>query len=62
LDGDNIVTNALTSTLAYEVGNNLDLTMAAGISNSSGNDTRTAGDLEDGTDRKFNIGVRYRLR
>ena len=61
-DGDNIVTNSLTSTLAYEVGNNLDLTMAAGLSNSSGNDTRTAGDTEDGTDRKFNIGVRYRLR
>lgn len=62
VDGDNVVTNSLTSTLAYEVGNNLDLTMSAGISNSSGNNVRTAGDLEDGTDRKFNIGVRYRLR
>ena len=62
VDSDNVITNSLTSTLAYEVGNNLDLTVSAGINKSTGNDVRTAGDLDDGTDKKFNFGIRYRLR
>ena len=62
VDSDNVITNSLTSTLAYEVGNNLDLTVSAGINKSTGNNVRTAGDLEDGTDKKFNFGIRYRLR
>jgi hypothetical protein len=62
IDGDNVVTNSLTSTLAYEIGNNLDLTASAGLVKSNGNNHRMAGDIEDGTDKKFNLGVRYRLR
>lgn len=62
VDSDNVITNSLTSTLAYEVGNNLDLTVSAGINKSTGNDVRTAGDLDDGTDKKFYFGIRYRLR
>lgn len=62
VDSDNVITNSLTSTLAYEVGNNLDLTVSAGINKNTGNDVRTAGDLDDGTDKKFNFGIRYRLR
>ena len=62
VDSDNVITNSLTSTLAYEVGNNLDLTVSAGINKNTGNDVRTAGDLDDGTDKKFYFGIRYRLR
>lgn len=62
VDSDNVITNSLTSTLAYEVGNNLDLTVSAGINKNTGNDVRTAGDLDDGTDKKFNFGIGYRLR
>ncbi len=61
-DGDNVITNSLTSTLAYEVGNNLDLTASAGITKSNGNNIRSAGDIGNGTDKKFNLGIRYRLR
>lgn len=61
-DGDKVFTQSLTSTLAYEVDNNLDLTVSAGINHSSGNYHTSGGDVLDGTDRKFNVGVRYRLR
>lgn len=61
-DGDRVLTQSLTSTLAYEVDNSLDLTVSAGLSHSSGNNNINPGDVLDGTDRKFNVGVRYRLR
>ena len=61
-DGDNITTNALSSSFYYELGNSLDLGLTALVSNTSGNDTVAVGQIEDGTDRSINFGVRYRLR
>lgn len=61
-DSDNVTTNTLTSKLIYELGNSLDLTLAAKVKNSDGNDTRITGDREDGTDHSVNFGVRYRLK
>jgi len=62
LDGDNVTTNTLESTFAYELGNNLDLTLSGLVTNTAGNDTLSSGEKMDGTDRQMNIGVRYRLR
>ncbi|MCK5726907.1 MAG: DUF481 domain-containing protein [Thiotrichaceae bacterium] len=59
---DVITTNTLSSALIYELGNALDLTLTATIKNSAGNDTVSPGEVEDGTDRSLNIGVRYRLK
>ncbi|HGG58982.1 MAG TPA: DUF481 domain-containing protein [Gammaproteobacteria bacterium] len=62
IDSDNVVTNTLSSILAYELGNSLDLALTALIKNTDGNRTVSAGEKSDGTDRSLNIGVRYRLR
>ncbi len=62
IDEDDVTTNTLSSTFAYEIGNSLDLTLTGLVKNSSGNDTISSGEREDGTDRSINLGVRYRLR
>ncbi len=62
VDEDDVTTNTLSSTFAYEIGNSLDLTLTGLIKNSEGNDTVSAGEVADGTDRQLNLGLRYRLR
>ncbi len=62
VDDDDVSTNTISSTFAYELGNSLDLTLTGLVKNSSGNDTLSPGERADGTDRLINLGVRYRLR
>jgi len=62
IDSDDVTTNTLSSTFAYEIGNSLDLTLTGLVKNSSGNDIISAGERADGTDRSVNFGIRYRLR
>lgn len=62
VDSDDVVTNTLSSTFAYEIGNSLDLTLTGLIKNSDGNDTVSSGETADGTDKSLNLGLRYRLR
>ncbi len=61
-DSDDVTTNTLTSQLIYELGNSLDLTLAAKVKNSDGNNTLSTGERADGTDHSVNFGVRYRLK
>ena len=61
-DNDKITTNTLSSELIYELGSALDLTLKATVKNSDGNDTLSADETADGTDRSVNLGVRYRLK
>jgi hypothetical protein len=62
IDSDDVTSNTLSSTFAYEIGNALDLTLTGTIKNTSGNDTITDNETEDGTDKSLNFGVRYRLK
>lgn len=62
IDKDDVTANTLSSTFAYEIGNALDLTLTGTIKNTSGNDTLTGSEPEDGTDKSINLGVRYRLK
>ena len=54
-DGDDVTTNTLSSTFAYEINNSLDFTTTASVVNVNGG-------TNDGTDRQLTMGVRYRLR
>lgn len=60
-DGDDVTTNTLSSTFAYEISNSLDFTTTALVKNVSGS-TSTEADKKDGTDRQLTMGVLYRLR
>lgn len=59
--GDDITTNTLSSTFAYEIANSLDFTTTASVKNVSGSSSTDA-ENGDGTDRALTMGVRYRLR
>lgn len=60
-NGDDVTTNVLSSTFAYEIANSLDFTTTASLKNVNG-----SSDIDvkkgDGTDRSLTMGVRYRLR
>lgn len=61
VNGDDVTTNVLSSTFAYEIANSLDFTTTASLKNVNGSsdvDVTKA----DGTDRALTMGVRYRLR
>ncbi|MFZ1388151.1 MAG: DUF481 domain-containing protein [Thiolinea sp.] len=59
--GDDITTNTLSSTFAYEIANSLDYTTTASLTNVSGSSSTDTVN-GDGTDRSLTMGVRYRLR
>lgn len=59
--GDDITTNKLSSTFAYEIANSLDFTTTASLTNVSGSSSIDSASA-DGTDRALTMGVRYRLR
>lgn len=58
-NGDDVTTNTLSSTFAYEINNALDFTTTARVANVKGSSDVTN---PDGTDRALTMGVRYRLR
>lgn len=60
-NGDDVTTNTLSSTFAYEIANSLDFTTTASVKNVSGSSSSSTVD-GDGTDRALTMGVRYRLR
>ncbi|MFI0400781.1 MAG: hypothetical protein ACH34X_16965 [Thiolinea sp.] len=60
-NSDDVTTNTLSSTFAYEVANSLDFTTTASLKNVSGSSS-TDSNYKDGTDRSLTMGVRYRLR
>lgn len=59
VNGDDVTTNTLSSTFAYELSNSLDFTTTAQLSHVNGSSSATN---PDGTDRALLMGVRYRLR
>lgn len=60
-NSDDVTTNVLSSTFAYEIANSLDFTTTASLTNVSGSSS-TDVTSKDGTDRALTMGVRYRLR
>lgn len=60
-NSDDVTTNTLSSTFAYEIANSLDFTTTASLKNVSGSSS-TDPSFSDGTDRALTMGVRYRLR
>jgi hypothetical protein len=60
-DSDDITTNTLSSTFAYEITNTLDFTTTASLKHVGGSSS-TDPLYKDGTDRALTMGVRYRLR
>lgn len=60
-NGDDVTTNILSSTFAYEIANSLDFTTTASLTNVNGSSS-TDVTKKDGTDRALTMGVRYRLR
>ncbi|MEZ5478908.1 MAG: DUF481 domain-containing protein [Thiolinea sp.] len=69
-NGDDVVTNTLSSTLYYELNNALDFYTTASLKNINGssqvitetNNGTTVSYDEDGTDTSLQMGVRYRLK
>ncbi|HPQ96694.1 MAG: DUF481 domain-containing protein [Thiothrix sp.] len=59
VNNDDVTTNNLTSTFAYEINNTLDFTTTARIQHINGSSDAAN---PDGTDRALIMGVRYRLR
>ena len=59
VNGDDVTTNTLTSTIIYELNNQLDFTTTARVANVNGSSDSAN---PDGTDRAVLMGVRYRLR
>ncbi|MCB1638537.1 MAG: DUF481 domain-containing protein, partial [Thiothrix sp.] len=59
VNNDDVTTNNLSSTFAYEINNTLDFTTTARVQHINGSSDASN---PDGTDRALIMGVRYRLR